>query len=176
MFYALSEYPVFLVNQLHQVDARDLHGVAHARNLPEAAGTWCAHVSPNQPGRVPLVTCRAAARDAESKREADALSCSDGHAASLAGAQLVDAAGSMYPLTRAEAAAMTLNTGFTPVLRAVCRNPGRRHSEPASTAADHVNSTSTANSASFRSCSYSVCTSTDPFALILRESLCSGLP
>jgi hypothetical protein len=41
---------------------------------------------------------------------------------------------------------------------------------------DPVNSTSTANSASFQSRSCSVCTSNGLFALILHENLCSGLP
>jgi hypothetical protein len=48
--------------------------------------------------------------------------------------------------------------------------------KPTSAADDPVNSTSTAISASFQSCSYSVCTSTGPLALILRENFYSELP
>jgi hypothetical protein len=51
------------------------------------------------------------------------------------------------------------------------------HSQPSSCRSDcPVNSTSTANSASFRSCSYSVCTPTGLYVLILRENLYCGLP
>ena len=33
----LAEYPVFFIDQLHQIDALDFHGVADAGNFAEAA-------------------------------------------------------------------------------------------------------------------------------------------